>query len=148
VAETINRGEAQAARLATTKATVPSVRAFATHMLQAHTDAEQSEMNTAKRLNMSPETSDLSDQLESTARNDIAELSSTPPDQFDRKYIDAMVRGHEQALDVIDHQLIPALLGNEELSADMRALRARVNEHLQEARRVQAELAQASSSGQ
>ncbi len=140
LAEALNAGEVKEAQAALTKAHSPAVKDFAQHMLQAHRDADKTERDVAARLRIAHTRSPALDAMEAEQRDSAQKLQSASAKDFDRVYMDAQVKGHEDALATIDGKILPSLT-DPQLRANVEALRAIVAEHLDEAKRVQAGLA-------
>ncbi|HTI61569.1 DUF4142 domain-containing protein [Mucilaginibacter sp.] len=87
--------EIKASEVAESKATNPRVRAFAKMMVTDHTAAlEKLKKLKAKELVKGPDQPDQQDQKM------IDSLSALSGDQFDKAYMQAMVTGHEKAVDL------------------------------------------------
>lgn len=135
-AEAINRGEAEEARVAAQHAQSHLVKGYAKHMIQAAADEARTERDVTSRLGISPHASRFADKLSNDERDDINKLHQTSPADFDRTYIAMEVRDHQRVLDTIDRELLPQAR-DPQLKAELRAMRDRVAEHLDEAKRVE-----------
>jgi putative membrane protein len=142
VAETINRNEAVEARFVEQRAQSPLVKDFAKHMVQMHFDEARTERDAASRLGVNPIPSPLSERYASLVTDDLKTLRGLPPADFDREYIGMEVRDHQRAIDTIDHELLPQAK-DPQLKAELLAMRTRVAQQLDEAKRIQGELSAA-----
>ena len=139
LAQALNKGEADTAKIVAGKAQNPNVKAFAQHMARAHGEAAAAEKETARRLNLRMHGSPQLEQLKAHQRATAQRLSAASKADFDRVYIDAELEAHQQALDLLDRDVLPSAT-NPEMTADMEALREQIAEHLDEARGLQLEL--------
>jgi putative membrane protein len=138
VLEAIHDGEIRQAQLATTHATSQSVKRFATHMMAAHRAMLGRTTAILARAQITPSDNAVSNQLKSDGHAQLSTLQGMRGREFDRTYIDAQVRGHTDALEVID-RILPNLR-NQDLKNEVQNARPHVEEHLREAERVQQEL--------
>lgn len=134
-----NDAELDAARLAQNQATDPQVKGFAQHMVADHTASNQQVAGLAKRLNVSPQTSSTSEQFTETAKAEKSVLQSLSGAAFDQAYVDRQVADHQTVLDQLDHALIPSA-SSEDLKTLLTRTRDVVDEHLQAAKKIQAQL--------
>jgi putative membrane protein len=138
VLEAIHQGEIRQGQLASTHATSQSVKRFATHMMAAHRAMLGRETAILSRAQITPSDNAVSNQLKSDGRAQLSTLQAMRGREFDRAYVDAQVRGHTDALEVID-RILPNLR-NPDLKNDLQNARPHVEEHLREAERLQQEL--------
>ena len=68
------------------------------------------------------------------------EMLGTHTEDYEKAYVDAMVDGHTEALKLIDSKLLPAASGDA-VKAHLSRTRAGVAQHLDDARRLQRNLA-------
>ncbi len=88
--------EVQLGELAQQKASSPDVKEFATMMVQDHTRAGNKLKEVARRENV---------ELENTSDNDAYDkLSKLSGSDFDKEYIDQMVKDHKDAVDALQDQ--------------------------------------------
>lgn len=95
-----NGGEVQVAKLAVTKATNPTVRAFARQMIADHSAMLAQSRKLATKLSATPDTTtgDASDALNHT-HDEMQDLSSKARGaDWDKDYMDKMVSDHQDAL--------------------------------------------------
>lgn len=145
VTKAANDGEIEHGKLAKTMAKDKKVKAFAAMMVKDHTDANKRHEKLAKKAALTPTDSDLSKRLVDDAKAKAETLKGTEKGAaFDKAYIDAQVEMHTAVLSAIDTQLLPGAQ-NEELKAELTATRAKVEEHLNQAKEIQAGLAPAAA---
>jgi putative membrane protein len=144
VLHTINAGEVEEAQLAETKAVSPEVKHFARHMTTDHKDMKAKDKALLTRIHVTPNDNALSTQLKTDGQSELTTLQGDSGKDFDRAYMDAQVKGHRHALDLID-KMSPNVK-NPEFRAQIQGARARVEQHLQEAERIHRSLDQGTTS--
>lgn len=90
----------------------------------------------SKKLGMNPVSSQTADDLRANGAKELATLVPLEGKEFEKAYIDAMVTGHTDALQLIDAELLPAAK-NDEVRAHVNAFRGHVSAHLEEGKRLQ-----------
>jgi putative membrane protein len=146
VLQAINQGEIKQGVLATNRASASSVKRFASHMVTAHRTMLATETAILSRAQITPSPNAVSNQLKRDGRAQLSTLQSMRGRDFDRAYVDGQVRGHTEALEIIDRTL--PTLRNPELKMDVLNARPRVEAHLREAERLQQQLQTGSASAQ
>ncbi len=141
VLQTINQGRIQEAQLGQSKASSPEVKRFAREMVTSHRTAQNKESALFSRLQITPTDSTVSDQLKADTQSDISSLQSMRGKEFDRSFIDSQVRYLNNSLELID-RMTPDVKSSD-LKAELQKVRTKVDAHLQDAERVQANLDQA-----
>jgi putative membrane protein len=134
-----NTGEVEQAKLAQTKAKEARVKKFAAHMISEHTDAGQKETQVMTKAGLKSEENPVSSQLTSDSTKLVESLRTQNGMEFDRMYIDAQVKQHQQLLDMIDHKFM-ANVKSPDLKGFLQTLRSKVETHLKEAREIQKSL--------
>jgi putative membrane protein len=86
--------EVELGKMAAERATNPDVKAFAQMMVRDHSRADQELSRVASQLNIQPPT-----QVDQEHRDLIDRLSKLQGAEFDREYMAAMVKGHQQVLE-------------------------------------------------
>ena len=76
------------------------------------------------------------DSLRAKGETELERLGNIPDQDYEAAYVDAMVKGHTDALDMLDRMLIPATT-DDTVRSHLSATRDRVAEHLQQARELQ-----------
>jgi putative membrane protein len=98
MAATSDMYEVQAGKLAGAKAVSPAVKAFGTHMVQAHTETSAKLKTAVKKsgLAISPPA-----QLDGKHQQMISELNSAGGSDFDRTYLSQQESAHQEALNLM-----------------------------------------------
>lgn len=135
-----NKGEVEQAMLAQTKAKDARVRKFAAHMVADHTDAEKRETQLIQKAGLKNEESPVSTQLTNDSTRLMESLKTQNGPEFDRTYIDAQVKEHQQLLDMIDHKFM-ANVKSPELKSFLQTLRPKIEMHLRNAKEIQKSMA-------
>lgn len=146
VVNALNQGEIQEAQLAQSKAQSADVKRFAMHMATAHQSMLMKDQTLFSQLQITPSDNSVSQELQSDAQNQLSTLQSMRGKDFDRDYIDAQVKAHNQALELLDRMIPNAR--NAQLKAALEAVRPKIQEHLQEAERAQQKLQQGATNRQ
>ena len=134
-----NMVDIDAGKLAESKATNPDVKAFAERMVTDHTAVNKSAKELVTKLHVTPEASPTSDALKKGGEDNVAALKKLSGAAFDKAYIDHEVAYHEQVLSALDKTLIPDAT-NPELKALLVKVRPAFEDHLEHAKKLQAEL--------
>ncbi len=96
-----NRGEIDAGKMAETKATNASVKAFARDMVTDHTKLLDQGNALAKKLNITPD-STAADSINAMNQSTASTLSAAAKGPaFDSAYVNAQVTGHQYVLDLV-----------------------------------------------
>ncbi len=135
IVQAVNDGEIQEAQLAIGKATSPDVKRFARDMATAHRDMQNKMTALLGRLQITPSDNAVSNQLKSDTQSELSTLQAMRGKDFDRDYIDAQVRNHNKALELLDR--ITPSVKNTELKAALTSTRPKIEAHLREAERVE-----------
>ncbi len=146
IVQAINAGEIQEAQLAMTRATAPDVKHFARDMANAHRDMQNKMTGLLGRLQLTPSDNAVSNQLRSDTQGEVSTLQTLHGKDFDRDYIDAQVRNHNKALELLD-EMTPNVK-NADLKAALVNTRPKVEAHLRDAERVQLTLQKGTASPQ
>ena len=136
---TIDQGEIDAAKLAATNAKDPKVKKFAAMMIKHHTEDQKKGEAMAKKDKMTPADSPISTDLKNQNETTATMLKGLKGAEFDKAYMDAMVKGHTAAADLFQTKLIPGAK-NADLKAALTAFKPTVDMHLKDAQEIQAGL--------
>jgi putative membrane protein len=139
VVQVANTGEIEQGKLAQTKARDPRVKKLAAMMVKDHSEAQKSGMTVAKKSNLKPEPSPMSQSLQSDASAATTTLQAEMGADFDKGYVDTQVKEHQKVLDMIDQKLMPSATAAD-LKAYLTEVRASVSMHLQHAQDLQKEM--------
>lgn len=129
--------EIKPSQLAQERAQNEEVRAFAQRMIQDHGMLEDSLRMMMQRENITPQPSNISQQLESQTQSTMQQLQNLSGAEFDRAYMQAMVQSHQQALNLVDQQLIPGTQDQQMRQALEQQVRPIIASHLELAQRLQ-----------
>jgi putative membrane protein len=144
IAETINTGEVEQAKLAQKTSKNGKVKKYAQHMIQEHNKASKKTATVAKKAQIKPADSPTAQNLSDKASRTKETLATTDKADFDKRYIDAQVEQHESVVLLIDSKLLPNA-SNPDLKARLEEAKKMVEEHLAEAKEIQSNLATASA---
>ena len=136
IADTANSGEVEQGRYAALHATNARVKAFAQHMASAHAAIGQKMTAVLHKEGILPAVSAQSTKLGAGAQETLASLKTKTGSDFDKAYIDAQVKAHQEVLDTFDNKLIPNAQ-DASLKANLQQVRPMVAEHLKEAQDIQ-----------
>jgi len=142
ITELANSAEIEQGKLAQTKAKSASVRKFAQMMVKHHSEAKTEQTKLYRDLGLTGTQSQAATSLKEGADRTTSSLRGSTGTSFDVAYMDSQVQEHQELLDTIDQQLLPAA-SDERLVAGLKQMRATVKSHLTEAQTVQADLAKA-----
>ena len=134
-----NMVDIDAGKLAESKATNPDVKAFGERMVTDHTAVNKSAKELVTKLHVTPEENPTSDALKKGGEENVAKLKKLSGAAFDKAYIDHEVAYHEQVLAALDKTLIPDAT-NPELKALLVKVRPAFEDHLEHAKKLQAQL--------
>ncbi len=135
----IDKNEMSASALAQKKAVNPEVRNFATYLYTQHAQDLQMVQGISQRLNVVPVKGEVSGMLHAKGHHTMAKLKHLNGVRFDRAFIADMVKGHAEALHVIDTRLMPVAI-NPLVKRELANLRGHVVMHLQKAQAIQAQI--------
>jgi putative membrane protein len=142
VVQTANRIDIDQAKLALQKSKNPQVKEFANQMISDHTSLEKSVADLAKKLNVTPQDSDISKQLKQQAADETKKLKSLNGKAFDQEYVSHEVAFHQAVIDAATKTLIPNAK-NAELKSALEGAAPLLQGHLQHAQQLQQSLGSA-----
>ena len=131
--------EVQMATLAQTNARSPRVKSFANEMIKDHGAAYKQQNEILKKASLTASDNPVAQQITSDGKQVLSTLSGATGADFDRQYMDAQVKQHQQVLDSLDNKLIPGAK-NAELKAHLQTIRTKVAHHLKMAQDIQGSL--------
>ncbi len=133
-----NQGEIDAGKMAETKATNASVKAFARQMVTDHTKLRDNGDALAKKLNITPNTA-AADSITSANQTTASTLTTAAKGAaFDSTYVDAQVSGHQATLTMIKNAEGQAT--NPQLVAALKSAEPIVSAHLDKIKNIQSKL--------
>jgi putative membrane protein len=134
-----NSVDIDAGKLAESKAHDPKVKEFAQRMVTDHTGVNKQASALAQKLKLTPEDSDASKSLKDGGAANVAKLKGMSGSAFDKAYVDHEVVYHQAVLDTIDKTLLPNAK-NAELKGLIEKVRPAIDDHLQHAKHLQADM--------
>jgi putative membrane protein len=140
VADLANTSEIEQGKLAQSKAKATSVKKFAAMMVKHHGEAKAEQAKLFKQLNLTPTQSPKATTLQQDGEKTLTSLRAASGTSFDARYIDSQVEAHQKVLDALDNELLPAAT-DQKLIDGLNKMKTTVQNHLQEAKTIQAELA-------
>lgn len=140
VLDAVNRAEIQQAELARERAEDNQVRNYATSMLTGHRAAVQQQQMILQERGIARLDTVLSAEMREQAQRIEQELAGLQGPEFDRAYMDAQMRQHQQVLTMLENQMIPAAQ-DPQYRAYLEQLRSRLEMHLRNAEQIQMQTA-------
>ncbi|MCH9609945.1 MAG: hypothetical protein S4CHLAM45_13290 [Chlamydiales bacterium] len=123
------------------KDVVPPVAAYARYLIDQHHNSMVELTQLAKKLEIAPEESPLSDKLTADRKKIAASLEQLKGKELDDTFIDTMVKSHRAGLHLIDTVLLPEAK-NTQLKDFIATFRAMVHNHLERALALQKTLSE------
>jgi putative membrane protein len=133
VTELINAAEVEQAKVAQRRAKAPDVKRFAELMITHHQQAQREQLRLVKQLKLTAADSTTAGKVKADGEAQLAKLKESDAAGFDAAYVTSQIEGHEQALELLDSQLIPNAKTPDVVSA-LQMARTVVDQHLREAR--------------
>jgi putative membrane protein len=133
---TANQVDIENGQLAKKKASNEDVHAYAHRMIGEHTDVNKQAKDLAAKLGVTPEDNPISKSLKADGKKNLDKLKNLSGSEFDKAYIDAEIKLHQQVIDVADTKLVPSVK-NEELKALLVKVRPALVSHLEHAQKIQ-----------
>ncbi len=142
IVTTVNNGEIEQAKLAQTNAKDAKVKQFAQLMIQHHTAGNKEAEKILAKASMKPADNEISTKIASDSKAMVESWKPTKGADFDRAYMDAQVKQHQDVLAMMDAKLIPQVK-NEDMKKALTGFRGVVETHLKQAQEIQGKLAAA-----
>ncbi|MGE5109564.1 MAG: DUF4142 domain-containing protein [Acidobacteriaceae bacterium] len=139
IVQTANKIDIDQAKLALAKSKNPQVKDFANQMISDHTNLEKSVADLAKKLNVTPEQSATSKQLQQQAADESKKLKSLSGKAFDKEYASHEVAFHQAVIDAASKTLIPNAK-NPELKSALQGAAPLLEGHKQHAQQLEQSL--------
>jgi putative membrane protein len=133
---TVDKGEIAAAQEASKKKVSPPVDLYAKYLLQQHQKNLEELTQLTKQLGLEPKESVISISLVTNGKQDLKTLSELQDRAFDKAYIDAMIKEHQEGLQLIDTKLLTQTK-NPQLKAFVEQFRKMVSDHIEKGLQVQ-----------
>jgi putative membrane protein len=138
---TLNKNEIAAAKQAMKKSKTASVKQYATMLNKQHTQNLADTLKVSKKIGIAPNNTAAVVQLQQNGKEELVGLAALKGNEFEKAYIDAMVKDHTDALNLIDNNLLVNVT-NPDLKAQIEATRPHIAAHLQEGQTIQTQLNQ------
>jgi putative membrane protein len=135
ITDIANTGEIEQAKLARTKSKNQEVLKFSAMMIAHHGEAKQKQA----KLKLTTAESATSTKLLEDGNRTLSALKDSKGADFDKRYMDAQVEGHQKVLDTINNELLPNAK-SPELRAYLEEIKPKVEQHLVAARDAQQRL--------
>lgn len=134
----LDQNEMAAAKDAMSKKVNPKVKAYAKMMWNDHNQNLKKTMKISKKINQAPLQNSQVASLQRSGKKMESNLSPLNDRNFEIAYIDAMVKGHEEALVIIDRNM--GSVTNSDLKQHLKSTRSHVQHHLNQAKKIQQSL--------
>ena len=134
-----NEAEVDAAKLAKKRANNDQVKAFAKKMIDEHEKNEKDVKKVADKKDIGMDRSDASKALHEQAEEQLKGLKKAKDADFDRAYITNQVAMHQDLLNKIDNEFLPAAK-TPALKEYLSATREHVKAHLDEAKAIESSI--------
>jgi len=132
----VDLNEVLAAGHAQTEKISQPVKSYAKMLHEAHGENMVKAMKLGEQNGITPLITAKVEKLQVKGAGELAALVSLDGSAFEKAYVAAMVKGHTEALAMIDGELMKAAR-NEALKQHLTASRAHVADHLEKAKRLQ-----------
>ncbi|MGH6820197.1 MAG: DUF4142 domain-containing protein, partial [Methylocella sp.] len=136
----INENEIVAAMVASKKKVNSQLAQYATMLHQEHGKNLDQTMKLGQKIDVTPLETPAVDALRVRAAGELAALVPLDGEEFSRAYITAMTKGHTEALQMIDTQLLPKTQ-SDDLKKHLTETRQHVAAHLKAAKKLQGGIA-------
>jgi putative membrane protein len=140
---TLNNNEIAVAREALKKSKNPNIKQFAKLLKKSHTQNLNEILKISKKTGISPVQSATVLTLKQEGKEDKMTLAQLKGKEFENAFINSEVKGHTQALKLIDRSLLKNV-SNSAIKAQLVATRPHIAAHLQQAKVLQKEFKTAS----
>jgi len=135
----IDRNEINAAEAAQGKELSQPVMDYATMLEQEHTANLNKAQNLSQTLNVTTNETTEVQNLQQKGEDMLAKLNPLNGNEFEREYISSMIQGHQDALNMIDNQLLPSA-DNDQVRSFLNETRQAVAMHLERAQQLQSNM--------
>lgn len=136
--EMLNKSEIMLSLKAIQNAQDHRVQEFARMMKHDHSKNLFDTKNLAKNLNIRSENSEKIVEMQKQLQNNMQQLKSLKGSQFDKAYMDLMVKEHVKAIEEIDNLL--ENVNNEQIKDHLKVTKEHIAKHLEQAQIIKNEL--------
>ena len=132
---TVDQHEIKMARAAERKKISAQALNYARMLRDQHEQNLKDTQALAHKLHMSPRQTSETEDIRKKGTTELAQLQPLNGPEFEKAFIDAMVKGHEEVLSMLDDGIASAK--NDEVKAHLQSTREAVATHLSEAKQLQ-----------
>lgn len=132
----VDQHEIEAASMAMKKKPSSEVRNYAKMLKEQHTANLSKTRKLAKKLDVMPKPGQTSEEFRAKGADEMKTLASKNGIVFEKAYVEAMVNGHTEVLQMLDTMLIPSAQ-NGDVKSHLTEVRGHVAEHLEQGKRLQ-----------
>ena len=132
---TVDQNEIKMARAAEHKKVSAATMNYARMLHDQHQKNLSETQKLAHSLSLSPRQTSETEEMRKKGATELAQLQPMNGLEFERAFLDAMVKGHEEALEMLDQGIASAQ--NEKVKAHLQSTRDAVATHLSEAKQLQ-----------
>ncbi|MEO6096208.1 MAG: DUF4142 domain-containing protein [Fibrobacteria bacterium] len=132
----VDDNETALAGKAMNKKISPEVKAYAKMLREEHSTAKIETQKLANQLVLKTVSSKQSEDLRAKGAQELKALVALNGMEFEKAYIDAMVTGHAEVLQLLNTQVIPSAL-NTTVKAHVVDMRAKIAAHMEQGKRLQ-----------
>lgn len=136
---TANQAEIDAGKLASQKAQNQALKDFGQMLAKDHTAANVAANVLFIKIGMRPADNDISRGFSKSTTDQLNQLKNLSGNDFDKAFIAQQIGVHQQLLQSIDQQLIPAVQNND-LKSFIQSYRGKVEEHLKKLQELQGQI--------
>ena len=136
---TANQVDIDAGAFAAARSNNAEVKTFAKLMVTDHTAVNQSAIDLAKKLKLTPQDNPTSQSLKAGGEENVVALKALDGPAFDKAYVDHEVAYHQQVIDALGKVLIPGAR-NKKLKALLVSVRPAFVAHLEHAKHLQSSM--------
>lgn len=131
----VNMNEIHAAMAAQKKEVSPEVMNYAKMLHKEHGKNMGETMKVGEKIDTAPMITKAVDQLQVKGAGELAAIVPLEGEEFGRAYMQAMVKGHQEALTMIDDRLMSAAQ-HDELKQHLTKTRGHIAQHLEQAQQI------------
>jgi putative membrane protein len=129
VTDVANTGEVEQGNVAASRGKADSVKQFARMMIKEHTAAKQKGVTVAKQIGVTPAASSKSADVSKDGADVMKKLADADADDFDKTYLKAQIKEHENTLKLLDQDLMPKAT-TPQVKSMLTELKGHVEHHL------------------
>ena len=135
----VDNNEMAAARLVEHKQVRPLVKHYARSLYRQHAENQKRLMALAKNNGLEPVQSNTSETITADGAQELKTLTALNGKELEAAYIDAMIKGHEDGLKLIDNDLSKNVV-NVKLKSFVKSFRMMVAHHLAKGKHIKQQL--------